>query len=377
MAEPAVFVQSTLDLLILRTLARQPMHGWGIAQRIRQASPEALQVNQLALYPTLHRLEQQGWIRAKWGESENHHRAKFYLLTPDGVQYPGQEQAQWKLVLLALMTLLIHARETSAQQASVAVTPSSRPMPFESGSGFLILTEGQIGPLTQLTFILDTGATHTIVDTKIADRLSLPRRKGKVLSFDREIELAWTSLPELRLGPLTARNSPAMAGDLKRVSEFADGIDAIIGLDLLRMAESIRIDYCRHLITMKVPADHLANASSASALTVLASLQGRPVRLVVDTGLQGLLLYEDRLQRDLPDLRLSGTVSRAYVGWLRARAATLTGIRLGTEELQSSVLLLPQAPASLPADIDGYLGTNTLHADIIELNFASQTLRWE
>jgi hypothetical protein len=89
------------------------------------------------------------------------------------------------------------------------------------------------------------------------------------------------------------------------------------------------------------------------------------------------MLYEDRLQWHLPHLRLSGTVSPAHVGRLRGHAATLTGIQLGTEDLQSSVLLLPRAPASLPADIDGYLGTNALHADMIELNFASHALRWQ
>jgi PadR family transcriptional regulator, regulatory protein PadR len=102
MAKPMDLVQGTLALLILRTLALQPMHGWGIAQRIRQVSKEVLQVNQGALYPALHRLEQQGWIRAKWGESENNRRAKFYSLTLDGARYLRQEQAQWKRLSLAI-----------------------------------------------------------------------------------------------------------------------------------------------------------------------------------------------------------------------------------------------------------------------------------
>jgi PadR family transcriptional regulator PadR len=106
MAKPTDLVQGTLDLLILRTLAFQPMHGWGIAQRIRQASKEVLQVNQGALYPAVHRLEQQGWIRAKWGESENNRRAKYYSLTPDGVKYLGQEKAQWKRLWLAIDSVL-------------------------------------------------------------------------------------------------------------------------------------------------------------------------------------------------------------------------------------------------------------------------------
>ena len=106
MAKPTDLVQGTLDLLILHTLALQPMHGWGIAQRIRQVSKKVLQVNQGALYPALHRLEQQGWLRSKWGESENNRRAKYYSLTPDGAKYLRQEQAQWKRLSLAIELVL-------------------------------------------------------------------------------------------------------------------------------------------------------------------------------------------------------------------------------------------------------------------------------
>jgi PadR family transcriptional regulator len=95
MGKPTDLVQGTLDLLVMKTLALQPMHGWGIAQRIRQVSDDVLQVNQGALYPALHRLEQQGWIQSKWGESENNRRAKYYELTRDGVEYLKQQEAQW------------------------------------------------------------------------------------------------------------------------------------------------------------------------------------------------------------------------------------------------------------------------------------------
>jgi PadR family transcriptional regulator, regulatory protein PadR len=104
--KPTDLVQGTVDLLILRILALQPMHGWGIAQRIRQISQEVLQVNQGALYPALHRLEQQGWIRAKWGESENNRRAKFYSLTPDGTRYLRKQQAQWDRLSVAIDLVL-------------------------------------------------------------------------------------------------------------------------------------------------------------------------------------------------------------------------------------------------------------------------------
>ena len=76
MSKPTDLVQGTLSLLILKTVASQPMHGWAIGQRIQQVSNNVLQVNQGALYPALHRLEQQGWIRAAWGNSANNRRAK-------------------------------------------------------------------------------------------------------------------------------------------------------------------------------------------------------------------------------------------------------------------------------------------------------------
>jgi hypothetical protein len=249
-------------------------------------------------------------------------------------------------------------------------------MPFQLGSDFLIVVEGQIGPLTSLRFILDTGATRTFVDARIADKLLLPRHKGKVLNFDKNIKVDWTNVPELRLGPLTARNFPAMVGNLKQFSEFAEGVDAIIGLDLLSAAESMLIDYRSRLVTLKASSGTLAKFLS-TAITIRIPVQNQPARLIVDTGLQGILLYEDRRRRHLPQLKVDGTISQAYAGRLRGRAGTLSGIRLGSDELQSSVFLLPVAPASLPDDIDGYIGTNALHSQMVELNFASQKLRWQ
>ena len=106
MSKPTDLVQGTLDVLILKTLALEPMHGWGIAQRIHQMSKEVLQVNQGALYPALHRLEQSGWIRAKWGESDNNRRAKFYSLTPAGRKYLERERANWERLSTAIGLVL-------------------------------------------------------------------------------------------------------------------------------------------------------------------------------------------------------------------------------------------------------------------------------
>jgi PadR family transcriptional regulator PadR len=98
--------QGTLDLLILKTLALEPMHGWAISERIQQISRDALRVQQGSLYPALHRLERKGWIKAHWGVSENNRRAKYYELTRAGVKQLQQDELAWRKLSAAVGLLL-------------------------------------------------------------------------------------------------------------------------------------------------------------------------------------------------------------------------------------------------------------------------------
>ena len=109
MGKPNDLVQGTLDLLILRTLSPQPMHGWAIAKRIQQLSSEVLQVQQGSLYPALHRLEQQGWIEAEWAESETGRQAKFYSLTAAGRGQLEKETANWNRLSAAIDLIMTEA----------------------------------------------------------------------------------------------------------------------------------------------------------------------------------------------------------------------------------------------------------------------------
>jgi PadR family transcriptional regulator, regulatory protein PadR len=106
MNQPVDLLQGTLDLLILKTLALEAMHGWGVAQRIQQISKDALQVQQGSLYPALHRLEQQGWIEAEWRPSENNRRAKYYSLTRAGRKQLEVETANWERLSAAIRQIL-------------------------------------------------------------------------------------------------------------------------------------------------------------------------------------------------------------------------------------------------------------------------------
>jgi transcriptional regulator len=99
-------LQGTLDLLILKTLSLEPLHGWGISQRIGQVSREVLQVNQGSLYPALHRLEGRGWIASEWGASEHNRRAKFYRLTAAGRRQLREETENWARLAGAIGRIL-------------------------------------------------------------------------------------------------------------------------------------------------------------------------------------------------------------------------------------------------------------------------------
>ena len=102
MSKPSDLVQGTLDLLILKILALQPLHGWAISQRLKQVSGEVLQVSDGSLYPALHKLEQEGWIKAEWKPSENNRRAKFYSLTRPGRKHLEREAANWNRLSAAI-----------------------------------------------------------------------------------------------------------------------------------------------------------------------------------------------------------------------------------------------------------------------------------
>ena len=109
MSDQTDLLQGTLDLLIMRTIALEPLHGWAIAQRIQQISDDMLRVQQGSLYPALHRLEHPGWITAEWGASDNNRRARFYALTAKGRRRLSEEEEHWTRLASAVGRVLKQA----------------------------------------------------------------------------------------------------------------------------------------------------------------------------------------------------------------------------------------------------------------------------
>ena len=274
--------------------------------------------------------------------------------------------------------LLFPSPEMSAQQNTGALTGTPEAgIPFQLANGFLIFVEGRIGPLHGLRFVLDTGATQSVVARRIAERLALPRQIGKVFNFDRYVTVERATFPDVQVGALAAKNLPMMVGELGNYSEFAESADAIIGLDLLSRSKTLRIDYGARTVTFELSNDSGdARWSQAKALTVRLLVQGRATRLVFDTGLQGILLYEDRLRKRFPEIRLEEYRGGVHVGHLRVNQARLPGLLLGASESAQTVFLIQGPSEGQLVGIDGYLGIGALNAKLIEVDFEQSMLRW-
>src|ERR1051326_4325907 len=157
-------------------------------------------------------------------------------------------------------------------QAQTAGVSSDYTMPFELESGFLITVKGRIASSGTLRFALDTGTTHSMIDTKIAERLGLPLRDGFVLNFDRNVRISWTTVPEISVGPLSLKDARVMVGNLHQLTEFTEGIDGVIGLDALRMAQKITINLESKLVSFRTNSASQSTAGQALQQAVLVRL---------------------------------------------------------------------------------------------------------
>jgi predicted aspartyl protease len=242
------------------------------------------------------------------------------------------------------------------------------------------MVEGQIGTQTSLRFILDTGATISIVDTRIADKLKLPSHPTESLSFDRKLAWQTTTVPEVQFGQIKAENVRMLVGHLGEYSEFAKKADAIIGMDLLKLI-NFSIDYdSKKIIFHSHQREHTpASGQPLSECLILElQVQGHPVRLIVDTGFPGLLLYEERLLKRVPALRTTGSPTYVTIGGrLQAKQAVLPDVVFGARNGEVSVLLVKAPPPDTLPGIDGIVGLAPLKARRVHFDFVGKRLSWE
>jgi hypothetical protein len=274
--------------------------------------------------------------------------------------------------------MFLFVGQIQAQQNPAVPSARTGAIPFQLVGGFLIEVEGGIGHLEGLKFILDTGTTDSVVDQRIADRFSAARRSGKVFNIDRFVSVDRMEFPDVHFGPVAVHNVSMRVTELSKFSNLIPNADAIIGLDLLKTASKLDILYDSKMVLL-IPRNAISEDTSerSKCLTVQVIIQDHPIELMFDTGLQGLLLYEDRIRKHSPDLKLADVRKNAHEGRLRGKIARLPGLRLGGPESDAEVFLIPGPRTDLAPEIDGVLGTVPLKANRIEIDFAGKALRWK
>jgi aspartyl protease len=279
---------------------------------------------------------------------------------------------------LSVACMFLFVGQIQAQQNPAVPSARTGAIPFQLVGGFLIEVEGGIGHLEGLKFILDTGTTDSVVDQRIADRFSAARRSGKVFNIDRFVSVDRMEFPDVHFGPVAVHNVSMRVTELSKFSNLIPNADAIIGLDLLKTASKLDILYDSKMVLL-TPRNAIREDTSerSKCLTVQVIIQDHPIELMFDTGLQGLLLYEDRIRKHIPDLKLADVRKNAHEGRLRGKIARLPGLRLGGPESDAEVFLIPGPRTDLAPEIDGVLGTVPLKANRIEIDFAGKALRWK
>jgi predicted aspartyl protease len=282
------------------------------------------------------------------------------------------------IALISSAVLLVGLSCALPLHAQDLVKPAVSPIvPFELVSGFLVVVNGRIGDLDGLKFILDTGATRSVIDRKVADRLGLPRRAGAVLNFERRIPVGWTDIPELQVGPLRAEGVRLMVVDLAKYFELAKHADGIIGLDLLSRSNKFTIDYRRRVVSLQLSEEGLANRAPSACFLVPLVIQGKRMQAMVDTGLQGIVLYKNGLRKQLPKLRVEGGATNVAMGPLPATQIRVPGVQIAGADVVATVLLIDDPDGGALPEIDGYLGPAFLRAERIEFDFVRGVLRWQ
>jgi predicted aspartyl protease len=255
-----------------------------------------------------------------------------------------------------------------------------REIRFQLSAGYLLLVRGRIGQMDGLQFVLDTGTTYTIIDRKIAKRLGLPRQPSQVLNLDRAVRVQRAELPDLQLGPIHLHNFAVIIADLGYFSSFAARVDGVIGLDILRLS-TFTVDYGAREVyfgTTAHSAFGVPMTADTVCLTVPVEIGGRSFRLLVDTGVKELVLYETRTRSRIPALRINGEAyGLSLEGRLASKVVSLPSTQLGPMEIERTAFLVNGPNKNALPGVDGYLGTAALKARRVTFDFSARQLRWE
>jgi predicted aspartyl protease len=292
--------------------------------------------------------------------------------------------------VLSLAWVFAVALFPMASSTIVLASPPERPaeVHFELYLGYTVVAKGSMGRLQKLNFIIDTGAVPSIVDSRVARKLGLEGVADSVSVFSREVPVEEVVLPCVSVGPVTANSIRALVHDLSFLERgLGVRIDAMIGLDVLG-AQDFSIDYATRRIIFETPPGE-ANSPTTDEpqvpfergpgfVAVQIQIQGLPLRLMVDTGTNDLVLFAPKVEGRLAGAKTVGVKMKTTLGGEgRMPVVELAGASMGSIGLpgQRAVLLNGEGPAS--ADLDGLLGVTALGLARVTFDFVHNTLRWK
>jgi predicted aspartyl protease len=271
---------------------------------------------------------------------------------------------------------------TGAAVGSVAQDTPAAQISIELRKGFVIVAKGSVGTLKNLTFVIDTGTSRTIVSTRIAKELHLNRAPYKLMILDHDVDAQIVALPNLEFGPISAESLEVFTMDLSDVDQgFGIRADAVIGMDVLRR-RSFTINYklrqidfgsgglLRHSVQLK-------NAGEPYSV-VEAQINGRVVSLMVDTGFDGLVLFSDRLQKENRQhfAEIERTAS-GVAGQVLLSQASSAQLKIGDLRAYKVCPLLVDTAGRNLGSFEGILGARALQVSRIRFDYEGNTLSWE
>lgn len=281
------------------------------------------------------------------------------------------------VVALATALLLIACSRVAKTQDPLA----DNWMAVEIYGGYMVVCQGSANGITNLRFLLDTGATDTEIDSSVADTLKLPTKATKITSFNKTVASRWAELREITFGPERVSNARVLIEDLSYFTRIGLHIDGVVGLDLLRR-QSFTVNYAEKYVAFRRPAT--SGMRGAPILTdgelikVQVQLDGHPAWMVVDTGAPAAVLYAETLKDLAVNYRLEAQMDWLSVsGHFQSHIARLPSFRVGGDDLGKRVILLSVPEAKRVNGVSGYLGVASLEAKEVAFDFLRNQLLWK
>jgi hypothetical protein len=249
--------------------------------------------------------------------------------------------------------------------------------------GYFIVVRAGIGERRDLNFLLDTGATTSAIDRKLAERLGLATRASQMVNFDKTLRVEWCILPELAYGPEHATNIKVAVEDLRYLRASGAAVDGVIGWDLLRR-HSFRLDFANKRVVFGSGATAISATEAHSVpfresslfLTVPIDLDGRQVWMIADTGMGGAMFYEPQLEATsyLREASISGS---SVGGKVESQIALVPRLRIATQDLDRQVYVVRAPNSPLLDGVAGYLGIASLNAKQVTFDLDRGVLSWQ